>query len=88
MPVNFNGRRNNPVGDRIQVDASIRHCSVALHFSALSLRSLRLCVEAEASLVSRRRLPVQDLFEDVVLLQAVGFRVEVEEDSVAEDRDV
>jgi len=49
--------------------------------------SLRLCVSAVHHSLPRGGLPVQHLLQNVVLSQAVGFGVEVEQDAVAENGD-
>src|SRR5579863_8249294 len=49
--------------------------------------SLRLCVSAVHYSLTGRRLPIQHLLQNVVLPQAVGFGVEVQENAVAKNGD-
>src|SRR5215475_3761242 len=54
----------------------------------VSSAPLRLCGGKPPSLLPRSRLPLQDFLQDVVLLQTIGFGMEVQQDPVPQHRDV
>src|SRR4051812_30188348 len=63
--------------------------------SVISGATFSIILRASASprqktrpLVPRSRLPFEDLFQDIVLLQAVRLGMEVQQDTVAEDGDI
>src|ERR1035437_2578090 len=95
--MNLHRGRNNPTSDFVEITEPLGSlCALrswgALHVSSLrlSLRSLRLCVEKTASstLISGRRLPFQDLFQNIVLFQPIALRMEVQQNPVPQYRAV
>src|ERR1035441_7130490 len=76
LSMNFNRGRNDPMRDPVEIyPFRALRSSVTLHPSSLRL-PLRLCVSAgnSHSLISRSRLPLQYLFQNVVLFQTIRFR--------------
>src|ERR1039457_2917719 len=91
LPMNFHRGRDDPMRDPAKIyPFRALPSRVTLHSSSLRL-PLRLCVSAgnhllDQPLLPGRWLPLQYLLQDIVLLQPVALRMEVQQNPVSQHR--